>query len=84
VGGRRQLGPGYSEDALRWTQSVADALGGFPEHTIFQSWVASPDGAQRLPINLPEDDPAAYSHTRLINQGFELFRARERAALAER
>ena len=72
----------YSEDALRWTETVADALDGFPEHTLFQSWVTSADGAQRVPANLPEDDPAAYSHTRLVNEGLALLRARERAALA--
>jgi hypothetical protein len=71
----------YSEDALRWTQTVAEALDGSPQHTLFQSWAASPDGAQRLPTNLPEDDPAVYSHTRLINDGVTLLQARDRARL---
>jgi hypothetical protein len=73
----------YSADVLGWTQTVADALGGFPEHTLFQSWVASPDGGQRLPVNLPENDPAVYSHTRLINEGLALLRARERERILD-
>lgn len=71
----------YSEDVLRWTQVVADALGGFPEHTLFQSWVASPGGAQRVPANLPENDRAIHSHTRLVNEGLALLRAKERSVL---
>jgi len=69
----------YSEDVLGWTQVVADTFEGFPEHTLFQSWAASADGAQRTPANLPEGDAEAYSHTRLINEGFDLLRESERA-----
>jgi hypothetical protein len=71
----------YAESVLGWTRTVADTFGGFPEHTLFQSWVTSADGAQRAPLNLPEGDPAAYSHTRLINEGFELLRATQRARM---
>jgi hypothetical protein len=71
----------YTESALRWTETVAGALGGFPEHTLFQSWVASPDGAQRVPTNLPENDALVFSHTRLVNEGWALLEAKERARL---
>jgi hypothetical protein len=63
----------YSEDVLRWTHRVADATGQ-PEHTVFQSWALSADGRRRVPVNLPEDDSAVFSHTRLINEGLAILR----------
>jgi hypothetical protein len=58
----------YSADVKNWAQQVLSALNEAPDHITFQSWVVSPDGAQRVPMNLPESDPAVYSHTRLINE----------------
>jgi hypothetical protein len=40
-----------------------------PSHVVFQSWWGpAPSGLHEVPINLPDDDPAVYSHTRLINE----------------
>ena len=62
----------YYDDALALVDTVASAIGR-PDHFIFQSWTASPDGSLSLPINLPENDPAIFSHTRLILDGLQRF-----------
>jgi hypothetical protein len=61
----------YFEDVLDWTRRVASALGR-PEQTIFQSWAVAPDGSRTVPLNLPEKDPAVFSHTRLIDEGLTI------------
>jgi Big-like domain-containing protein len=58
----------YYDYAMLWIQTVKGAIG-VPQHSIFQSWVINGDGLWDVPINLPENDPAVYSHTRLINAG---------------
>lgn len=70
----------WEEDAYTDSTYFASALDWFdfiqttnvaPNHSIFQSWVypvyVSGLGPNEIPINLPENDPAVYSHTRLIN-----------------
>lgn len=56
----------YYDDTLGWTRAVHGAIG-VPGHSVFQSWALSPAGAREVPANLPEADPEAFSHTRLIN-----------------
>jgi hypothetical protein len=62
----------YYDDALAWAGTVASAIGR-PDHLIFQSWAVAPDGSLTVPINLPENDPATFSHTRLILDGLQRF-----------
>lgn len=64
----------YYEEVLGWARRVAETVGE-PEHAVFQSWVELADGSRRVPVNLPEDGPAVFSHTRLINQSLALLRA---------
>jgi hypothetical protein len=66
----------YAADVLKWTERVGGALGGAPPHVLFQSWTVSPDGASRVPANLPDDDPSQPSHTRLIRDGLVILHAR--------
>ena len=45
---------------------------------LFQSWQGDPEDRENkrlhwVPINLPENDPAIYSHTRLLNEGLAVF-----------
>ncbi len=67
----------YFDSTMEWVRTVNNAIGR-PQHVIFQSWQADPDDRanQRLhkvPINLPENDPSVFSHTRLILEGLEVF-----------
>lgn len=63
----------YFESTLDWTRTVDEAIGR-PDHVIFQSWHGpAEDGTHRYPSNLPEDDAAIYSHTRLVLEGLDLF-----------
>jgi hypothetical protein len=63
----------YLDSTLGWMRTVNQAIGK-PEHLIFQSWMGpAPSGAHEIPINLPENDPSVYSHTRLILEGLGLF-----------
>ena len=60
---------GYYESTMEWVHAVHEAIGA-PAHVVFQSWQGpAPSGAHEVPINLPENDPETYSHTRLINDG---------------
>jgi len=68
----------YSEDVLDWTRRVGAAVGA-PDDTVFQSWSLSADGVYRVPMNLPENDPAVFSHTRLVNEGLAILDATTRA-----
>ena len=62
----------YYESTMDWVRTVYEAVGK-PEHVIFQSWQGpAPSGAHEVPINLPEDDPSVYSHTRLLLEGLAL------------
>ncbi len=64
---------GYYQDVLAWTEKVRAAVGQ-PEHAVFQSFSMSRDGLFTVPRNLPEDDPNIFSHTRLLNDGLEVFK----------
>jgi hypothetical protein len=56
---------------LGWVRTVGEAVGR-PEDVIFQSWLEGEGGRQDVPVNLPEDDPAVYSHTRLLDDSLAL------------
>jgi len=63
----------YFDATMQWIRLVNDAIGK-PQHVIFNSWLGpAPGGAHEFPINLPENDPSAYSHTRLILEGLDVF-----------
>jgi hypothetical protein len=64
---------GYYQDVISWTRTVAGAVGE-PDQVVFQSFSQSATGAFDVPLNLPEDDPSAASHTRLLNEAFEILR----------
>jgi hypothetical protein len=60
---------GYYESTMEWVRTVHEAVGA-PQHVVFQSWQGpAPSGAHEVPVNLPQNDPEGYSHTRLINDG---------------
>jgi hypothetical protein len=63
----------YWNDVLAWAQQVGDAFDVAPDHYVFQSWAASPDGTQKIPRNLPESGDV-HSHTRLILEGLRVLR----------
>ena len=65
----------YYERTMNWVTFVNDADLAY-DHSIYQSWVfpvyTTGYGPNEIPINLPEDDPAVYSHTRLINEALSI------------
>jgi hypothetical protein len=64
---------GYYQSTLQWIRTVGDAIGR-PQHLIFQSWQGpAPSGFHEVPINLPENDPGIFSHTRLVLEGLGVF-----------
>lgn len=65
----------YSADVLAWVETVRMAVGE-PSHSVFQSWAVSPDGRLRVPPNLPEDDDAVNTHTRLLDEALAALRGR--------
>jgi hypothetical protein len=64
---------GYYQDVLAWTRAVANAVGE-PDQIVFQSFSESATGSFEVPLNLPEDDPGASSHSRLLNEAFEILK----------
>ena len=67
----------YFDSTMEWVRTVNAAIGK-PQHVIFNSWQGAPvdrehKGLHEVPINLPENDPAIYSHTRLLNEGLAVF-----------
>lgn len=58
----------FYDDAMAWTKAVHAAVG-VPDHSVFQSWTATPEGRRRVPSNLPEADPRAFTLTRLVLDG---------------
>ena len=67
----------YFDSTMEWVRTVKAAIGK-PQHVIFQSWQGDPAdrehrGPHEVPINLPENDPSSYSHTRLILEGLDVF-----------
>jgi hypothetical protein len=65
----------YSADVLAWVETVRMAVGE-PSHSVFQSWAVSPDGRLSVPPNLPEDDDAVHTHTRLVDEALSALRGR--------
>lgn len=65
----------YYDGTMDWV-CVVKAMSMEPDHYIFQSWVkpfyTTGPGPKEIPINLPEDDPSIYSHTRLINEALNI------------
>ncbi|UCD20059.1 MAG: T9SS type A sorting domain-containing protein [candidate division WOR-3 bacterium] len=65
----------YYDGTMDWFNLVR-AMNVEPDHNIFQSWVlpyyTTGPGPKEIPINLPEDDPSIYSHTRLINDALDI------------
>jgi hypothetical protein len=65
----------YYAGTMNWVNFVHDA-NLKPDHSIFQSWVfpyyTTGIGPNEIPVNLPEDDISIYSHTRLINDGYDI------------
>jgi hypothetical protein len=62
----------YVESVRQWALAIGDGMGR-PTHVVFQSWMGpAASGFHEIPINLPDDDPASFSHTRLIIDGLEL------------
>jgi hypothetical protein len=63
---------GYFRSVVEWAESLATRLGR-PTHVVFQSWIGpAPSGLHEMPVNLPDDDPQVFSHTRLILEGLEI------------
>jgi hypothetical protein len=64
----------YYDRTMAWVNTV-DATNVGLDHIIFQSWVkpyyTTGAGPKEVPVNLPEDDPSVYSHTRLINDALD-------------
>lgn len=59
----------YYDSTMKWVKTVKGAIGK-PQHAVFQSWQGpAPSGAHEVPVNLPEDDPAIFSHARLVVDG---------------
>jgi hypothetical protein len=66
-----QTDQGYYDLTMEWLRQVQRAIGR-PQHVIFESWLGpAPGGRHEVPINLPEDDPSVFSHTRLVLDGLE-------------
>ncbi len=63
----------YFDVTMEWIRTVNRAIGR-PQHLVFNSWLGPrPNGVHEIPLNLPENDPDIYSHTRLILEGLEVF-----------
>jgi hypothetical protein len=58
----------YAADVLAWLETVRMSIGE-PSHSVFQSWVISPDGSRTVPTNLPEVGAGPHTHTRVLNEG---------------
>ena len=62
----------YVQSVLDWSTAIRDGMGR-PAHVVFQSWMGpAASGLHEMPINLPDDDPALPSHTRLILDGLDV------------
>ncbi len=67
----------YFDSTMAWVRTVNAAIGK-PQHVIFNSWQAEPEDRENkrlhwVPINLPENAAAIYSHTRLLLEGLAVF-----------
>lgn len=61
----------YYDRTMTWVKKVHQAIGR-PDQSIFQSWILRTGGNKSIPVNLPENVPSIYSHTKLINDGLEV------------
>jgi hypothetical protein len=65
----------YYDGTMAWVNTVA-ATNVNPDDIIIQSWVkpyyTTGAGPKEVPVNLPEDDPSIYSHTRLVNDALDV------------
>ncbi|HET7009178.1 MAG TPA: hypothetical protein VFI11_00260 [Anaerolineales bacterium] len=68
----------YFDSTMEWMQLVNDAIGK-PQQVVFNSWlgpttdgISNRPGVHETPINLPENDPSIYSHTRLILEALDM------------
>ncbi|MCK4663206.1 MAG: T9SS type A sorting domain-containing protein [Bacteroidales bacterium] len=65
----------YYAGTMNWVNFVHDA-NLKPDHSIFQSWVfpyyTTGIGPNEIPVNLPDNDSTIYSHTHLINEGYNV------------
>jgi hypothetical protein len=79
-------GPNEANDDYSYYQwamglvNIYKSAMGLPQTVAFQSWTRRPvpggaffAGPSDVPINLPENDPTVFSHTRLINEGMAVF-----------
>ena len=65
----------YYERTMDWVNFVK--AGNIEhDHSIFQSWIfpvyTTGYGPNEIPVNLPDNDTSIYSHTRLINEGYNV------------
>jgi len=64
---------GYYASVVDWAKAIEAGMGR-PTHVVVQSWIGpAPSGLHEMPINLPDDDPARFSHTRLIVEALDAF-----------
>jgi len=60
----------YYDGTMGWID-IVESTGVELDHIVIQSWVwpyyTTGAGPKEVPVNLPEDDPSIYSHTRLVN-----------------
>jgi hypothetical protein len=65
----------YYDGTMAWVNTVKETNVGLDD-VIIQSWVkpyyTTGAGPKEVPVNLPEDDPLIYSHTRLINDALDV------------
>jgi hypothetical protein len=77
----------YYDQTMDWVNSVY-ATNVELDHRIFQSWVrpyyTTGPGPKEVPINLPEDDPSIYSHTRLINDALDVIVGADKTSSTDR
>jgi hypothetical protein len=63
----------YFDGTMDWIHTVNNIIGK-PQQVVFNSWSGPrPNGVHEIPLNLPENDPNSYSHTRLILEGLKVF-----------
>jgi hypothetical protein len=62
----------YFESTMEWARMVNAAIGK-PPHLIVQAWQGTDNEVHTVPVNLPENDAAIYSHTRLLIEGMAVF-----------
>lgn len=61
----------YYNEVIKYVATIKAAIGQ-PTHSVFYSWLISANNKLEIPINLPENDPDIYSHTRLLNDAYRI------------